>query len=110
MITTAEHHKDNIKSTIDADDNAIQEWVKVRLRLICGENVDEKMKTVDEKLLQTALQTNHDNWNANVSVALVKCARIKARIAKPSFRYFKACLVHSSALPRSHTSPLWLVM
>lgn len=104
MITTAEHHKDNIKSTIDADDNAIQEWVKVRLRLICGENVDEKMKTVDEKLLQTALQTNRDNWNASVSVAFVKCS------AKPSFRYFKAYLVHSSALPRSYTSPLWLVM
>ena len=30
MITTAEHHKDNVKATIDADDNAMQEWVRVR--------------------------------------------------------------------------------
>ena len=30
MITTAEHYKDNIKATIDADNNAIQEWVRVR--------------------------------------------------------------------------------
>ena len=30
MITTAEHHKDNVKANIDADNNAMQEWVRVR--------------------------------------------------------------------------------
>ena len=30
MITTAEHYKDNIKTTIDADNNAIQEWIRLR--------------------------------------------------------------------------------
>ena len=29
MITTAEHYKDNVAATIDADNNAIQEWVRV---------------------------------------------------------------------------------
>ncbi|KAK2556576.1 Contactin-associated protein-like 5 [Acropora cervicornis] len=28
MITTAEHYKDNVAATIDADNNAIQEWVR----------------------------------------------------------------------------------
>lgn len=29
MITTSEHYKDNVAATIDADNNAIQEWVRV---------------------------------------------------------------------------------
>ena len=71
MITTAEHYKDKVAATIDADNNAIQEWVRVsksRHALVnlttSHEIVQQRKKQILMKKFSIPVVKNDNSWQA----------------------------------------------
>ena len=57
MITTAEHYQDKVAATIDADNNAIQEWVRVSKSQHALVNLRTSHKIVQQRKKQILLKT-----------------------------------------------------
>ena len=57
MITTSEHYKDDVAATIDADNNAIQEWVRVSKSQHALVNLTTSHEIVQQRKKQILLKS-----------------------------------------------------
>jgi len=69
MITTAEHHKDNVKANIDADNNAMQEWVRKVTKThfeVCLKDI-QRYDAVHDPITVNYMAVGHYNPCINIS-------------------------------------------